>query len=223
MICGLSRVGGGLQRRDIVHRKKGIVVLVKADLVPLQFLFHEGVPVEIVRGVEREERCYPDDDGAEDFVAQVKIVMGETARLMRQNAMVRILGGILRHSDPECAALLHAFEDEVDPVSVLLRHAAQRGQHVILFANAFPRPLHGYSVVAGEGFHPVLVIVGALAENFLAHHRNAKDLANEMNYLLGPGKAVQVAVDDDAVETVIYKNEKRPEKPVECVHGNISH
>ncbi len=77
-------------------------------------------------------------------------------------------------------------------------------------------------MIAGEGFHPVLVIVGALAENFFAHHRNAEDLANEMNHLLGPGKPVQVAVDDDTVEAVIYKNKKTAEQPGEQFHGNIT-
>jgi hypothetical protein len=59
-------------------------------------------------------------------------------------------------------------------------------------------------VVPGIGFHPVLIIVGARAENFFAHHRNPEDLANEMNYLLGPGQPAEVAVEDDAVETVLY-------------------
>ena len=95
---------------------------------------------------------------------------------MRQNAMVGILGGVLRHADAERAALFHAFEDEVDAVGVLLLHAAQRGQHVIFFAHPFFRPLDGDLVIAGVGFHPVPVVVGALAENFFAHHRNAEDL-----------------------------------------------
>ena len=68
-------------------------------------------------------------------------------------------------------------------------------------------------MVAGIGFHPVLVILGALAENFLAHHRKAEDLADKGNHLLRPGKPVQIAVDDDPVETVIYKNEKTAEQP----------
>src|SRR5579864_6372544 len=78
-------------------------------------------------------------------------------------------------------------------------------------------------MIAGIGLHPVLVFVGPLAENFLAHHRNAEHLPDKVNHLLRPGEPVQITVDDDAVETVIYKNEKIPEKPDECVHGNISY
>jgi len=76
-------------------------------------------------------------------------------------------------------------------------------------------------VVPGIGFHPVLVIIGALAENFLAHHRNAEDLADKVNHLLRSGEPVQIAVDDDPVETVIYKNEKTAEKPGEKFPGKI--
>ncbi len=65
-------------------------------------------------------------------------------------------------------------------------HAAQRGQNMVLFADAFLGPFHRDLVVAGVGFHPVPVIVGALAEDFLAHHRNAERLAKEVDHLLGP-------------------------------------
>src|SRR6202140_5105470 len=99
-------------------------------------------------------------------------------------------------------------EDEADAKSLPPLHAPQCRQNVIFLANTFSRPLNRDLVVAGEGFHPALVIVGALAENFLAHHRNAEDLANEMNHLLGPGQPAEVAVDDNAVERVIEKNEE---------------
>jgi hypothetical protein len=73
-------------------------------------------------------------------------------------------------------------------------------------------------MVAGEGLHPALVIVGALAENLLAHHRYAEDRSNEMNYLLGPGQPAKVAVDDNAVEAVIYKNEQAAKQLCESLH-----
>jgi hypothetical protein len=73
-------------------------------------------------------------------------------------------------------------------------------------------------VVAGEGFHPAPVIVGAPAENLLAHHRNAENLANEMNYLLRPGQPAEVAVDDNPVEAVIYKNQQAAKQLCESLH-----
>ena len=82
---------------------------------------------------------------------------------------------------------------------------------MILFAEAFLGPLHRQFVIAGVGLHPVAVIVGALAEHLFAHHRDVQDLAHEMNHLFGPGQAAEVAVDDDAVETVIDKDQETPQ------------
>jgi hypothetical protein len=73
-------------------------------------------------------------------------------------------------------------------------------------------------VVAGIGFHPVLIIVGALAENFLAHDRKTKDRPNEMNDLFGPGKPAQITVDHHPVKTVIYKDQQAAKQPCERLH-----
>jgi len=113
--------------------------------------------------------------------------VGESARLMRQDAVVGILRGILRHADPKRPALFHALEDEVDAIGILLHQAAHRRQNVVFLAHTFSRPLNGDLVIAREGFHPVPVIVGPLAQNFLAHHRNPQHRAKEMNHLFGPG------------------------------------
>ena len=43
-----------------------------------------------------------------------------------------------------------------------------------------------------------------------------------MNHLLRPGEPVQVAVDDDAVEAVLYKNEKIAKQLRELFHGKHS-
>jgi len=126
--------------------------------------------------------------------------------------VVGILGGILRDADAEGAALFHALEDEVDAVSPRLLHAAQCWQDVILFAEAFFGPLHREFVIAGVSLRPVAVIVGAPAEHFLAHHRDAQDVRDEMDDLFGPGQAAEIAVDDDAVEAVVYKKVSRSSK-----------
>jgi len=89
---------------------------------------------------------------------------------------------------------------------------------MVLFANSLPSPFKRDLVVAGVGLHPTLIIVGALVENFLAHDWGAENLADKVNHLLRPGEPVQVAVDDDAVETVIYKNEKIAKELSESLH-----
>ncbi len=63
-------------------------------------------------------------------------------------------------------------------------------------------------MVAGVGLHPVLVIAGALAEHFFADHRQAQNLMDEINHLLGSGQTAQVAVDDDAVEAVVDESQQ---------------
>ena len=147
--------------------------------------------------------------------------MREAAPLVSQNAMVRILGGKLGNAAPERSALLHALEDKVDAVGVLLLHAAQGGQDVILFAGSFFGPFHRDFVVAGVGLDPAPVLVGTLAEDFFTHHRDTQNLSEEVDHLLRPGQTAQIPVDDDAVETVIDKGQQIPEQLGESFHVHV--
>ena len=63
-------------------------------------------------------------------------------------------------------------------------------------------------MVAGVGLHPVLVIAGALAEHFFAHHRQAQNVTEEIDHLFRSRQTAQVAVDDDAVEAVVDKGQQ---------------
>ena len=130
--------------------------------------------------------------------------MREAAALMRQYPMVGVLGRIFRHAYPEGGPLFHALENEIDSVGAILAHRAQPGQDIILFPDAFLGPLDGNLVVAGKGFHPVLVVEGTLGKRILVHDWHTNDLAKEMNHLLRPRQAAQVAVDDDSIEAVVY-------------------
>ena len=117
-------VGGSLQRSDIVDRKEGIVVLAEADLRAVEFLLDEAVAIEIVSRLEGEERGHTHHHGAKSFIADVEIVVGEAAALADEDAVMRVLGGIFRHADAEGRPLLHALEDEIDAVGVLVHHSA---------------------------------------------------------------------------------------------------
>jgi hypothetical protein len=44
--------------------------------------------------------------------------------LVRQDAMIGVLGRVLGQADAEGRPLFHAFEDEVHAIGVLLDHAA---------------------------------------------------------------------------------------------------
>jgi hypothetical protein len=111
-----------LQSGDVVNSQECVVIFAKADLRSVELLLDEAVAVEVIRRLEGKERRHPHDDGAEDFIADVEVVVGETALLAGQNAVSGILGRKLRHGDAEARSLLHALEDEVDAVGVLPQH-----------------------------------------------------------------------------------------------------
>ena len=48
----------------------------EADLWPLQLLLDEAVAVEVIAGLERQERGHAHDHRAEDLIADVEIVVG---------------------------------------------------------------------------------------------------------------------------------------------------
>ena len=67
-------------------------------------------------------------------------------------------------------------------------------------------------MVASVSLHPSPVIVGALAEHFFVRHRDAENFVEKVDHLFGSRQTAQVAVDDDAVEAVVYKNEQAVEQ-----------
>jgi hypothetical protein len=83
MGLGTEPVGGCLQFGDIVYLQEGVVVFAEAKLLSLQFLLYERVPVQPVGRMEGEKRCHTDDDRPQRLIANVEIVVGEAARLMR--------------------------------------------------------------------------------------------------------------------------------------------
>src|SRR6201981_1636118 len=179
-------VGGGLQRGDVVDGEEGIVGLAEADLRALQLLLDEAVAVEVVGGLEREERGDPHHHWAQGFVAEVEVVVREAAALAGEDAVIWIRGGVFGNADAKARPLLHALEDEVDAVGVVPGHAALPGQDMVFLAHALLGPFDRQAMIAGEGFHPGLVVGRAPAEDLFVHHRNADHVTEEVQHLLGP-------------------------------------
>ena len=100
-----------------------------------ELMLDEAVAVEVVGGSEREKGGHTHDDRAEHFVVDVEIVVDKPAPLVGEDTVVGVLGGIFRHSDAEGRADLHALENEVHAVGVLLDHSAEPGQDIVLFAD----------------------------------------------------------------------------------------
>ena len=77
-------------------------------------------------------------------------------------------------------------------------------------------------MVAGKGFHPELVVMGTLSEHLLAQDGNADDLAKEMDHLLRPRQAAEIAVDDNSIEAMVDKEEQLTKELFEQLHGNLT-
>src|SRR5215472_3579544 len=137
-------------------------IIAEADLGMSELMLDEAVAVEVVGGSEREEGGHTHDDRAEHFVVDVEIVVGKAAPLVGEHTVVGVLGGIFRHGDAEGRADLHALENEVHAVGILLYHSAPPGQNKVLLAHPLFGPTDRSSMIAGEGFHPALVSVGSL-------------------------------------------------------------
>ena len=94
MMAGLSRSAAACSAATSSIGEEGIVGLAEADLRPLELLLDEAVAVEVVGGLEREERVATRITiGAEDFVAEVEVVVREAAALAGEDPVIWILGG----------------------------------------------------------------------------------------------------------------------------------
>ena len=80
MISGLSRSAAVCSAANVIHREKGVVGLAKADPRAVELLLDEAVTIEVIRGLERQERGDPHDHRAEGFVTDIEIVGGEGLR-----------------------------------------------------------------------------------------------------------------------------------------------
>jgi hypothetical protein len=57
---------------------------------------------------------------------------------------------------------------------------------MVLLAHPLLGPFDREPMIVGEGFHPGLIVDGALDEDLLADRRNADHVPEEMYHLLGP-------------------------------------
>jgi len=103
------------------------------------------------------------------------------------------------------AAHFHAREDAVNPVLIPPLHPLQKRPNMVLHVHAFSPFLHRHLVVAGVAFYPSPVFQGAFRQDLRRDGILAVHVAEEMDDVFGTGQQRQVSLDDDAVETVIYK------------------
>jgi hypothetical protein len=85
-----------------------------------------------------------------------------------------------------------------------------QGKDMVFLAHALLGPSDRGMMITREGLHPVLVVGGALAQNFLAHHWNAEHVMEEVHHLLGPRQGAEIIVNDNAVEAVVTNARRLP-------------
>jgi hypothetical protein len=66
--------------------------IAQIEYCPLQLLLDEAVAVEVVGGLEREERGHPHHHRAQGFIAEVEVVVREAAALAGEDPVIWILG-----------------------------------------------------------------------------------------------------------------------------------
>ena len=211
-------IRGSLEKFWVFDCEECVIVLAERDFEPLKFSFDKGMAVEVIGSLKREEGTDTQDHRTQDFVADVKVIMGEAAALWRQDPMVGILGGELRHCGTKSRPLFHAFKDEINPITVRPFHASQDGSNIVLFADSLFSPFDRNRMIECKGFHPVLVIRGPLTKHVLIDHADAEHVAKKVDHLFGTREAAEISMDDDPIKTVIYKDEQITKDFRESLH-----
>ena len=146
-------IGSGLKSLGVGNGKKSVVVFAKLDSATFQFYLNEVMTVEPIGGVKGQERSHSQHQGSQSWVADIKVVVGEAAAAFAQDLVIRISGGELGLSRAQGGSLLHALEDEVDPIALGSFHAAQQRLDKLFLFNALLCPLDGNVMVSGKAFY----------------------------------------------------------------------
>jgi hypothetical protein len=72
----------------------------------------------------------------------------------------------------------------------------------------------------GEGFHPVVVIVGPLTQDLFADDVDLMNVTEEVDDVFRAGEQGQMTEDDDTVETVVYQGQQAAKELGEDLHGS---
>src|SRR6266700_4826253 len=145
---------------------------------------------------------------ADHWIADVKVIMQVARGDTPNDAVARIIGGELGHPRLEGAAHLHAGEDAVDTVLIAPLHPLQMRQDALLLAHTFLGLQHGDLVVAGVSLYPSSIFRSSLGQDLRRDRILPMQVTEKMHDVFGAGEQGYVPLDDDAVETVIYKNQE---------------
>jgi len=215
-------IGSGLKGLGVGNRNKGVVVFAELDSATFQFYLDEVMTVEPIGGVKGQEGSHSDDQGSQSWVADIKVVVGKAAAAFAQDLVIRIGAGELGLSRAQGGSLLHALEDEVDPITLGSFHAAQQRLDKLFLFHPPLSPLHGNVMVSGKAFHPALVVVCPLLQHLFGNKGNARYLVKEVNHALRTRQHREITVNHDTVKTVINKHDQVAIQAHNRFHGPSS-
>ena len=215
-------IGSGLKSLGVGNGNKSVVVFAELDSAAFQFYLDEVMTVEPIGGVKGQEGSHSEHQGSQSWVADIEIVVGEAAAAFAQDLVIRISAGELRLSRAQGGSLLHALEDEVDPITLGSFHAAQQRLDKLFLFNALLSPLDGNVMVSGKAFHPALVVVRPLSQHLFGNKGNAHYLVKEVNHVLRTRQHREIAPNHDTVETVINKHDQVAIQAHKRFHGPSS-
>jgi len=195
-----------------------------ADPTTREIARHDVMPVDVIGGLERQEGSHAQDEGAEHVVADVEVIVRVAGPLTRHDSVVGIVGRVLRQPDAELRPLFEALEDKVDAIFPLALESLSVGADVVLLLQLLRLeylgigPLDGNVVVAGVGLDPLLVLLRPFGQRLLGQGIDVVYVAEEVHQVLRSCQQREVPLDDDAIETVVYKQEQAAKQLVEGFH-----
>src|SRR5260370_41109067 len=117
-------------------------------------------------------------------------------------------GGVGGHPGVKPAALRHAGDDAVYAVLIPTLHASQIRANEVFFAHPFLRALDRDVVIASVALDPASIFRGTFGQNLGCDWILSQHVAEEIDDVGVATQQRQVALDDDAVETVVYKKQE---------------
>ncbi len=215
-------IGSGLKSFGVGNGKKSVVVFAELDSATFQFYLDEVMAVEPIGGVKGQEGSHSEHQGSQSWVADIKVVVGKAAAAFAQDLVIRIGGGKLGLSRAQRGSLLHALEDEVDPIALGSFHAAQQRLDKLFLFNPLLCPLDGNVLISSKPFHPALVVVRPLSQHLFGNQRDTHYFVKEVNHVLRTRQHREITVDHDTVETVVDKNDQVAIQAHKRFHGPSS-
>lgn len=177
-------LGSGLKGLGIGSGKKGVVVLTEVNPNTVKLGLNEIMAIEPIGGVKGKEGGHPHHYSSEPLVSDIEVIVGKASSVFAQDPVTGVSRGKFRLTGAKGGTVFHALKDEVEAVAVVSLHTAQERSDKLFLTNSFFSPLHGDSVVSGEGLYPLLVVLSPLSQDLFGDGRLSHDLAEEVHDVL---------------------------------------